>query len=294
MSAAMTLDPSAQSTPAGLDGARVALLEGRMGQELADLVRRHHGVPQVAPAVREVPLDASEAVGILIDHLTSGRIDMVVMLTGAGAEALFSGAERMGRLRELEEGLRWATTVCRGHKPRAALKRRGLSASVLVREPYTTAEVIVTLDGLSPRDRGVAVVHYGERNGAVGDALRAWGSRVLDVSLYEWALPEDLEPLERLVETIIDGGVDAIAFTSQVQVRHLFEVASRSGRTLKLRHALNTRTVVAAVGPTCAAALAEAGVTPRVVPSNPKMGPMVVALAEHLAARRGQLSAPLR
>lgn len=285
--ALVTSVPAQLPTPGALGGARVALLEGRMGRELADLVRRHNGVPRVAPAVREVSLDASEAVRQLIDRLDDGRVDMVVFLTGAGADSLFAAADGLGRLRELEEGLRWATTVCRGHKPRAALKRRGLPVSVLVPEPYTTTDVIDTLATLSPRDRGVAVIHYGERNLAIGETLGEWGSRVLDVCVYEWALPEDTTPLEELVDAIIEGEVDAVAFTSQVQVRHLFEIAGRVGRTLKLMHALNALTVVAAVGPTCAEALTAVGVVARVVPTNPKMGAMVVALAEHIRTHGG-------
>lgn len=280
--------PPGGADATGLGGARVALLEGRMGRQLADLVRRHNGVPLVVPAVREVPIDASEAVCSLIDGLHEGRIDLVLFLTGAGADTLFAGAEALGRMPELEAGLRWATTVCRGHKPRAALRRRGLPVSALVPEPYTTAEVIDTLAGLSPAERGTAVVHYGERSPLIGEALREWGSRVLDLCVYEWALPEDTGPLEALVETVVEGGVEAVAFTSQVQVRHLFEVAGRAGRTLKLMQALNTRAVVAAVGPTCAEALQAVGVTPGVVPSNPKMGPMIVSLAEHLGADRVQ------
>jgi uroporphyrinogen-III synthase len=88
------------------------------------------------------------------------------------------------------------------------------------------------------------------------------------------------------VERVVAGEVEAVAFTSQVQVRHLLQVAALSGRAGALVAALNLRCVVAAVGPTCAAALEAAGVAPRVVPSNPKMGPMVVALAEHLERLR--------
>ncbi len=52
----------------GLHGVRVALLEARMGTELAELVRRYGGVVRSAPAVREAPLDCADAVG---DFLTA-------------------------------------------------------------------------------------------------------------------------------------------------------------------------------------------------------------------------------
>ena len=82
------------------------------------------------------------------------------------------------------------------------------------------------------------------------------------------------------MEELLDGRVDAIAFTSQVQVRHLFQIAAASGKTEELAAALRRCVVVASVGPVCTAALEELGVAPDVVPDNPKMGPMVSALAQ--------------
>ncbi len=51
------------------------------------------------------------------------------------------------------------------------------------------------------------------------------------------------------------------------------------GLTDAVVQALRADMVVAAVGPICSAALIEAGVRPQVVPDNPKMGPLVAALA---------------
>jgi uroporphyrinogen-III synthase len=75
--------------------------------------------------------------------------------------------------------------------------------------------------------------------------------------------------------------VDAVAFTSQIQARHLFQVAEAMGLAPSLAGALNSRTVVASVGPTCTGALQSFGVTPRVEPERPKMRPMVTALVRH-------------
>jgi uroporphyrinogen-III synthase len=44
----------------GLQGKRIALLEGRMQGELANLVRRHGGVPYSVPALREEALACQE------------------------------------------------------------------------------------------------------------------------------------------------------------------------------------------------------------------------------------------
>lgn len=285
MSGAPLLTPSfGAGRPLG--GARVGLLEGRMESVLADLVRRNGGIPLSAPAVREVPVNATAVLTPLVRGLRLREIEIVVFLTGSGAESLFAAAERAELLGALEAQLAETTILCRGPKPRAVLRRRGLEVALTVDAPFTTAEVLRALDPVPVFGRGVAVVHYGERSAAIPEALAARGARVHDLCVYRWALPEDLTPIERLIALTISGKVDAFAFTSQVQVRHLFEVAGRSGGTLKLLNALNSDIVVAAVGPTCAEALRAAGIEPDVVPEQPKMAPMVTALADRLAAGR--------
>jgi uroporphyrinogen-III synthase len=128
-------------------------------------------------------------------------------------------------------------------------------------------------------------VHYGERNTALAEGLRERGARVAEVCPYEWALPDNLEPLR----TIVKEGpaqIDAIAFTSQVQVRHLFTVADQMGLHAQLAASLNDSIIVAAVGPVCADALKQFGVTPDVQPADPKMGPLLIALADYIELTR--------
>ena len=92
-------------------------------------------------------------------------------------------------------------------------------------------------------------------------------------------MPDDVEPLKTLVRDLIAGQVDAIMFTTQIQCRHLFRIAGDLGVSHQLAEALNQRAVVAAVGPICTEVLRFFGVTPKVVPVHPKLGPLVNALA---------------
>jgi len=45
---------------------------------------------------------------------------------------------------------------------------------------------------------------------------------------------------------------------------------------------LNDHTIVAVIGPVCAAALRAQGITPDVLPARPKMGPLIAALADYV------------
>ncbi len=265
-----------------MQGKRIALVEGRMSGALADLVRRHGGEPYAVPALREAALSCGPEVATFLDRLSAGRFDAVVCMTGVGVNALFDEAERLQRLPECVEGLQGVTLACRGPKPVAALKRRGLSAHVQARTPFTTAELLDAIATLDLAGRGVALVHYGERNEPLAKAIRGRGAQLDELCLYEWLLPEDLEPLQTLVRDLVAQRVDAIAFTSKSQVRHLFQVASGLDLAEALRQAMHSNLIVAAVGPTSAAELEAFGITPQVVPENPKMGPMVMALADYL------------
>jgi uroporphyrinogen-III synthase len=275
-----------------LKGRRIALVEGRMQGELADLVRRHGGTPISVPAMREATRECTEEVAAFIDRLGGGTFQIVVCLTGVGVMTLVREAERLGRLPELLAGLKGVITVCRGPKPLAALKRQGITATVQTPEPYTTAELLEAMAGRTLAGQGVALVHYGERNEALAAALRLRGAQLDELCLYEWLLPDDLGPLQCLVHDLIATRVDAIAFTSQVQVRHLWQVAASLGVAEALTQALTTRLIVAAVGPTCAAVLAAYGVTPHIVPAHPKMGPMVTALAAYFDSTAAPGHAP--
>lgn len=264
-----------------LKGKRVALLEARMSSELSSLVERQGGIPYSVPAVRETPVEQPAETSAFIDALCAKRFDFVVFMTGVGASALLKEAEKRGRLDAAVDALRSAKTVCRGPKPVSVLRRSGIQVDFTAAEPHTTVEVLQALEPSDLHGKSIGLVHYGERNGALTTELRSRGAVTSEVCLYEWRLPDDLAPLQKLVGEIIDGHVDAIAVTSQIQIRHLFEIADKVGRHAELADALNRKSVVAAVGPVCATALRSFGVIPHVQPSHPKMGPMLIALADY-------------
>jgi uroporphyrinogen-III synthase len=255
-----------------------------MGSELAELVRRYGGVVRSAPAVREAPLDCADVVAEFLKRLQTPARRVHVFLTGAGVTALFEEAEHQERLPFIIESLKEGTIVCRGPKPTAALKRYGVNPHACAGSPYTRHELLDAMEGMDLYGAEVTVVHYGERSEALADALRLRGGSLNELCVYEWRLPDDIGPLQALARDIVTRDVDAVIFTSQVQWKHLLRVASDLGLAEKVIQGLNTDVVVASVGPICSTVLTDAGVRPRVVPDNSKMGPLVAALAQHWSA----------
>jgi len=257
-----------------------------MSRELARLVEKHGGDPVCVPAVRECPEFTPEVAHGLIDALGSDRHEVVVFLTGVAVSLLFETAEQIGRRPELVAALRRLTTVCRGPKPTAALRGFGVAPTLTARDPFTSAELIDAMSGLELRGRRVILLHYGERSETLAETLLARQARVQELWLYRWLMPEDTDGLVRMAARIVQGEIDALAITCQIQFRHLYEAAETVGLGGKLIRALNENVVVAAVGPTCNAILQAYGVRVQVMPDHPKMGPLVLALMRHLDQRR--------
>jgi uroporphyrinogen-III synthase len=264
-------------------GARVALLESRLADETAALVRRLGGDPISAPAVLEVEIDADPQVDAFIDRLASAPDAIVVFLTGAAVTRVFAAAERLGRASALQHALGQARLVARGPKPTGALARRGLMHVHPVAEPFTTVDVIAALHDLPTDQRSATIVHYGERNEAIVNALQGRGLHVSELTVYEWRLPADVAPLSTAIDALIAGEIPVIAFTSQIHVRHMLEVAG--SRRAALVHALNSRVLVGAVGPTCAAACTDAGMHDVITPDHPKLYPLLQSLAQAWTTR---------
>jgi uroporphyrinogen-III synthase len=235
--------------------------------------------------MREVERECARDAALAVDIAARGAA-VIVLATGVGLERWLNIANELGRGPELRDGLTRSFVVCRGPKPVAVLKREGLPAHLRAPPPHTTAELLAVLETIEVRDRDAVYVQDGGGSVEVADVLARRGARTQTLKPYEWALPEDVAPLRELVHTILAGRVYALAITTQVQAAHLFQVASEMGKTEEITAALNSRVVVAAIGPTSARALERLGVAPRVVPEQSKMGHLVMALADYLAASR--------
>jgi uroporphyrinogen-III synthase len=267
---------------ADLEGLKAVSFESRRAAEIAELIRRHGGTPISAPSMCEVPLDDNRVVLGYLERLAAGAIDVVILMTGVGLRLMVRAAAPQLTAAQVVQALRRAKLVARGPKPVAALREIGLTPDVLVPEPNTWREMLATLDDKLPvRGKRVAVQEYGIENRELLDGLESRGAKVERVTIYRWALPDDLAPLRGAVAAVIAGEVDIALFTSATQVYHLFQVAGED--TAKLRAGF-AHVLIASIGPVCSEALGAHGLRPDLEPEHPKMGHLVAEVA-----RRGRL-----
>jgi uroporphyrinogen-III synthase len=268
-------------------GLRVLALESRRAREIARLIANLDGEPVIAPSVREVPLESNEQALDFVRRLGAGEVDMVIFTTGVGVKALVSAVENVCSREELSGRLNHVTIVARGPKPVAALKELGVRISLSVPEPNTWRDLLTELDRNAsafplPGCR-VAVQEYGVTNPELSEALRQRGAIVNLVNVYQWALPEDIGPLQSAVDSIIRGDIHVMLVASSVQIRHLFDVADRMSKGEALREALS-RVVITSVGPLTSEELRSRGLSVDIECAHPKMGFLVQEAAEKSGA----------
>src|ERR1700689_3001587 len=255
----------------------VGILETRTGAHLAEMVERRGGMPLLAPALAEVPDIDPQAVRSLLEQWRVQPFKICIFQTGVGTRALFAASDAANLSAELQERLAASTVVVRGPKPVGELNARGVRIDVKAASPFTTEMVLDALSAVPVAGPSILVQRYGETNAALAAGLKARGATVQEIATYRWALPADTQPLLKLLEALGGGGVDAVVFTSAVQIHNLYSMAEKAGSAADLANNLN-RSLVASIGPVCSRALRSYGIEPAFEASPPKLGPLMAAL----------------
>lgn len=266
---------------ASLNGRVLAFVESRMPDQMASLVRRHGGVPFGAPVLEEIYLKESPQVQQLVAEVCGGQIDVILLLTGVGTRALIETAASMGRQQEFIDSLDRVKVIARSPKPARVLREHLIHIDLMPPEPFTSEDLVQAMTGLELQGQQIAVQKYGGPNTFLLQSLRERGARVREVTLYTWGLPADRTPALGLIDALIQGKIDSLAFTSQPQIGNLLTIARDAAKEDSLRESLNGSLVVASVGPVCSRRLRDAGIKIDVEPEHPHMGNLVLAVAEH-------------
>ena len=202
----MTKTPPASTNFEGLE---VVAFESRHAREMAALIAKFGGVPRVAPALREAPLEEDAAALAFGAELFAGQLDAVIFMTGVGARRLIEVLETRHAREKIVPALAGITVVARGPKPAKVLRELQVPITITVPEPNTWREVLQELDenprGFTLAGSRVAVQEYGVSNEAFLAALKERGVDALRVPVYQWTLPRDLQPLREAIQALVEG-----------------------------------------------------------------------------------------
>ena len=251
-----------------LDGRTVVVTRGRGGDDelsarLRDLGASIRDVAAVsfAPPSDPAPLDAALRA---LDGL-----DWVVFASATAVERTLARLDGLGLPRASLAGRRLAAVG-------PATARRLASA---VREPdlvpaEARGEALAAELAPHVRGRRVLLPRPAEGRTEILDGLRAAGAELVAVEAYR-TVSAGREAFEPLARWLAEGGVDAVAFASPSAVRAVVAGLGAGSGAL-------SRVILAAIGPTTAQALVEAGFAAGVVSRRHTGEDLADAIAERL------------
>lgn len=258
-------------TAARLDGRRVAVTRGKAGEDpLAARLRALGAEVLEAPAIATAPPESWEALDAALGALE--RFDWIAFASATAVDATLGRLEALGHPAP-PPSVRLAAV---GRATAERLSRR-LRAPDLV-PPEARGDALAAALGPRVAGRRVLVPRAAEGRPELVEGLEAAGAEVVAAPCYR-TVPAPPEALAPLAEALRRGELDAVAFASPSAVHAVLAALGPGGAAL-------SRCALAAIGPTTAAALREAGLEAAIVPAVSTAADLADAIATRLGPRR--------
>ena len=277
-----------------LAGFTVGITASRRAEEFATLLERRGATVMHAPAIRIIPLADDAELERVTAAVIADPPEITVATTGIGFRGWIEAADGWGRAEELGRALGASRLLARGPKAKGAIRAADL------REEWSpasesSAEVLEHLLAEGVEGKRVAVQLHGattewEPVPDFCEVLRCAGAEVVPVPVYRWTAPDDQSPMDRMIEAVVVGDLDALSFTSAPAVASMLMRADENGVLEPLLQSMRSRVLPVCVGPVTAAPLEQLNVA-TTQPARARLGALARHIAEELPRRTGRLHA---
>lgn len=277
-----------------LTGFTVGVTASRRAEEFATLLTRRGATVIHAPAIRIIPLSDDTELERVTRQIIDNPPEIVVATTGIGFRGWMEAADGWGVAEQLGQALASASLLARGPKAKGAIRAADL------REEWSpasesSAEVLDHLLAEGVEGKRIAVQLHGATTEwePIPDfcaVLRCAGADVIAVPVYRWTPLEDQVPMDRMIELIAAGALDAVSFTSAPAVASMLTRAKATGMLEPMLAALRTRVLAACVGPVTSTPLNDLDVQ-TTMPARARLGALARHIADELPRRANRIQA---
>lgn len=274
-----------------LAGARILVTAQRRSEELAGALERRGARVTVTPTLGvTADIDEQTLLRQTRDIIATG-LDAMVVTTAIGFRCWLDIAAADDLDDALLTVLANTRLIARGPKARGALQAVGLKAD-WVAESETSLEIMELLLAEGVDGDRIAIQHHGAGDPAFEGHLADAGAEVISLQVYRWGPPPNPSEVTESCLAVAAGEYDAVVFTSAPGATAFLAELEDQGITEIVRdQAVDSRLMIAAVGPTTASPLATAGMMP-VYPDRSRMGALVRQVIMRLGEETPVLETP--
>lgn len=261
-----------------LSGKKIAIGGTRKIEEFQTLIEKQGGMAISRPLQGTAFFD-EQHIGDDIIHFINAPFDWSVFTTGIGIQAMLDSAEKLNLYEQFVEKIKQTKVACRGYKSFGVLKKLDISP-VATDDDGTNAGLIRQLEGIDFQGKNIMVQLHGESAPKLIQFFENQGGFVTQILPYKHIPPEE-ETVEKLCKEILNDEVDAVCFTTMIQVHNLFAHAKKRGYDAQLIEKFAQNVVAVSVGKVTTEALKDEKVERIVAPEIERMGAMVIELTKY-------------
>lgn len=262
-----------------LENKRIVIAGSRKTDEMCLIVEKQGGTP-IVRSLQGLTMFEEELLAEPLRGFAEQGADWVILTTGMGSDSLVAAADKLGIGEAVRTRLAEAKIATRGYKTSAFLKRNGFKA-VVSDDDGTMQGLIENLNAFDFSGQRVWIQLHGEPAPELVNFLSAKGASQVEAVLPYRHVPPESDTVEQLLAELAGGEVDAVCFTTAVQVHYLFRFAKETQREELLHQAFEGSVLAAAVGKVTAEALRQYGVKQMVVPELERMGALIIEIGRY-------------
>lgn len=270
-----------------LTGFTIGITAARRREEFGAALERRGATVRYGPAIRIVPLLDDADLLAATRACIAEPLDLVVVTTAIGYRGWIEAADTWGLGESLLAALAASTVLARGPKVQGAIRASGLREAWSPDSESSSEVLRYLLEHHDLAGCRIAVQLHGEPVPGMLETLVAAGAQVIEVPVYRWEPPADVQPLRRLISAVLDRELQAVAFTSAPASLNFLRTADADGQGVAVREALRADVVATCVGSVTAGPLEREGI-PVVQPERFRLGALVREIVLQVPRLRGR------
>ncbi|MBI0584281.1 MAG: uroporphyrinogen-III synthase [Methanomassiliicoccus sp.] len=242
---------------------RLAVMRPKDKLEESIVLAREMGFDVVAASPLQIEMNDGPEFDALLRALKNEEVDVAVLTSSTGVEALARMASRRGE--DAAVLLSSCYRIAIGPLTAKAMAARGIGVD-MIPEEYSS-EGLVRQMGQELAYKRVHLMRSSHGERILYDGLVEAGAEVTETVLYELVPDPDAPEVRYLVDESMAGKVDAFAFSSSLSAASFIDAAEKVASREKVIDMLNSRVVGAMGGPT-RKRLEQMGIRVTAVPVN--------------------------
>lgn len=239
-------------------------------ESLAEIIRKHNGIPEIVPTLELQIVKSEELV-----HITQNidEYDWIIFTSPAGVKSFFE---------IYEKDIIPCKIAVIGVKTEEILNQYNNTPDI-VPQKFTAEGLLESFKEIDLKNKKIALPRTLSARKVLPEGLVEYGAEVTVAEAYTSSIPNDTTKILELTDKILNNEIDIITFTSPLTVKNLLQIikTEKEDKYNEFLEQLRTNVTVGSIGPITGNVLNQYDI-PAVEPDRYTVKDMIDALLQNI------------